>query len=131
MICSWDQVRALAAAGMDIGSHTRTHRVLQTVPEAELAAELAGSRADLEAVLGRPVRAIAYPVGDPVVGHPAIRRALEAAGYAVGLTNSTGASLIWPRRPHPLDIRRQALDRGDPPSFFRAVLAVPPLAYRG
>ncbi|HEV7559684.1 MAG TPA: polysaccharide deacetylase family protein, partial [Kofleriaceae bacterium] len=30
LIMSWDHVRALAAAGMDVESHTRSHRVLQT-----------------------------------------------------------------------------------------------------
>jgi hypothetical protein len=47
----------------------------------------------LEARLGRPVRAIAYPVGR----RPAlwIRRAAATAGYRIGLTNAGGANHMW------------------------------------
>ena len=31
-VMNWDQVRELRKLGMDIGSHTRSHRALQTVP---------------------------------------------------------------------------------------------------
>ena len=63
LIMTWDDVRALRTAGMDIQSHTRRHRVLQTLDGDALADELAGSRAELERELGEPVRTIAYPVG--------------------------------------------------------------------
>src|SRR5678816_2281439 len=84
LIMTWDQIRALARAGMDVESHTRRHRVLQTLPPAELEDELAGSRKELEAQLGRPVRVIAYPVGRRVAQEAHIRRALTAAGYRAG-----------------------------------------------
>jgi hypothetical protein len=46
---------------MDIESHTRSHRVLETLDREELHDELVGSRRDLEVRIGRPVRAISIP----------------------------------------------------------------------
>lgn len=94
LIMGWDDVRALAAAGMDVESHTRSHRVLETLDREQLHDELVGSRRDLEAQLGRPVRAIAYPVGRCPPRW--VRRAVAAAGYRVGLTNGGGVNHIWP-----------------------------------
>jgi peptidoglycan/xylan/chitin deacetylase (PgdA/CDA1 family) len=53
----------LAAAGIEIGSHSRHHRDLSVCGDAEMHEEIAGSKADLEAVLGAPVRTFCYPYG--------------------------------------------------------------------
>jgi peptidoglycan/xylan/chitin deacetylase (PgdA/CDA1 family) len=136
MIMSWDQVRALAAAGMGVESHTRRHRVLQTLAQAELEDELTGSRQDLEAQLGRPVRVIAYPVGRRIAEESYIRRALAAAGYRAGLSNKTGVNRLWPAvfrgvMPpiDPFDIRRLAIDRSMSDAMFLTQVAMPALAY--
>lgn len=127
-IMTWDEIRRLRAAGMDVQSHTRRHRVLQTLETHELADELEGSRRDLEAQLDEPVRAIAYPVGRAVAHVPAIRAALQRAGYALGFSNATGVNYRL-RQVDPLAIRRLAVDRGASDAFFRGSLAIPPLAY--
>jgi peptidoglycan/xylan/chitin deacetylase (PgdA/CDA1 family) len=132
---SWDQVRALARAGMDVESHGRRHRVLQTLDSTGLADELAGSRTDLEAQLGRPVRAIAYPVGRRIANHQKIRTAVAAAGYRLGLTNSSGANRVWPSAFRglwpldPFDIHRLATDREMSDAMFLTQVAVPQFAY--
>jgi peptidoglycan/xylan/chitin deacetylase (PgdA/CDA1 family) len=126
-VMTWDQVRALRAAGMDVQSHTRTHRVLQTLDAAALAEELYGSRRILEEVLGEPVRAISYPVGKSVRDAPAVRQAVRAAGYELGFSNGTGISSI--RGLDPLDVRRLSMDVSLSEPFFRTVLALPWLAY--
>ncbi len=126
-LMTWDHVRALRLAGMDVGSHTRTHRVLQTLASDELARELAGSRQDLERVLGEPVRTVSYPVGKALAYTPGIRNAVRAAGYELGFSNGTGVNHAW--RFDPLDARRIAMDVDVTPSFYRAMVAVPYLAY--
>ena len=130
LIMSWDDIRALRDAGMDIESHTRTHRVLETLDRDELREELAGSRRDLEAALGRPVRAIAYPVGRLP---PAwIRREVAEAGYRIGLTNASGVNHVWPavaQALDPFDIRRLSTERSQSDAMFLTQIAVPPLAY--
>ncbi|MEZ4365390.1 MAG: polysaccharide deacetylase family protein [Kofleriaceae bacterium] len=131
LIMTWDDVRALRDLGMELGSHTRSHRVLQTVPDAELAHELAGSREVLEAELGEPIRAIAYPVGRPIHDEPRLPAAVAAAGYTLGFTNATGVNLLSSRRPvDRFDLRRVATDRDLSDAMFLAQVAVPPLAYR-
>ena len=135
VVMTWDHVRALSRAGMDVESHSRRHRVLQTLDAAALRDELAGSKADLEQELGRPIRAIAYPVGRRVSHVPMIREAVLAAGYRVGLSNGSGATRIWPR---PLsgmmatdrfDVRRLSTDRTMSDAMYLTQMVVPWLAY--
>jgi len=126
-VMTWDHVRALRAAGMDVQSHTRTHRVLQTLDPATLADELYGSRRTLEDVLGEPVRAISYPVGKSLREAHDVRAAVRAAGYELGFSNGTGIDSV--RRLDPLDVKRLSMDVSLGEPFFRAVLALPWLAY--
>lgn len=124
-LMSWDQVRCLRQAGMHVGSHTRTHRVLQTVPLAELASELTGAREDLEAELREPVPAIAYPVGKPIATIPAIRAAVVSAGYRIGFSYATGVQpLPWL---DPFDVNRLDVDRGNSEGFMLARMTIPRL----
>jgi peptidoglycan/xylan/chitin deacetylase (PgdA/CDA1 family) len=60
---SWDQVRSLDPALIDIGSHTRTHPLLALCEADEQIAEIEGSKVDIERQIGRKVEAFAYPNG--------------------------------------------------------------------
>lgn len=123
LVMTWDQVRALRRAGMDIGSHTRTHRVMQTLTPEELDQELRGSRRELERQLGEPVVVIAYPVGRSIAGNPAIRGAVVAAGYELGFTYDSGIQSL--RSPDPYDMRRLSAEHTMDDARFRALLAMP------
>jgi peptidoglycan/xylan/chitin deacetylase (PgdA/CDA1 family) len=129
LIMSWDQIRALRDAGMDVESHTRRHRVLQTLDAAALADELTGSRLDLERQLGQPVRAVAYPVGRPISHLKPIRDAVAAAGYQVGFTNASGSTLLIGDVDR-FDVRRIAVDRDISEAMFLGQMAIPPLGYQ-
>jgi peptidoglycan/xylan/chitin deacetylase (PgdA/CDA1 family) len=128
LVMSWDQVRALRRAGMEIHSHTHTHRVLQTVPQAELVSELAGSRLDLEEQLGERVSSVSYPVGRPIAQDPAIRSMVAAAGYDLGFSNMNGVTFTWGGRFDPLDVQRMRMGTDVPAAYFRGFLALPWLA---
>jgi peptidoglycan/xylan/chitin deacetylase (PgdA/CDA1 family) len=128
LIMTWDQIRTLAGAGMDIESHTRRHRVLQTLADDELDDELRGSRLDLERECGRAVRAVAYPVGRSIAAEPRIRHAVAAAGYRVGFTNASGINSMW-RGVDAYDVRRCATDRAMSDPLLLAQVAVPNIAY--
>lgn len=124
LVMTWDDVRALAAEGMEIHSHTRTHRVLQTLPPADLEPELVGSREDLRDQLGDSVSCVSYPVGRSIAGFPLIREAVVSAGYDLGLANGSGVT--WcDQRFDPFDVGRIEMERGMPHSFFRAMIAHP------
>jgi peptidoglycan/xylan/chitin deacetylase (PgdA/CDA1 family) len=129
LLMTWDHVRELRAAGMSVQSHTRTHRILQTLPPHELEEELSGSRRDIERELGEPARAIAYPVGKPIAKTSPIRAALSQAGYEIGFTNGTGPTSAWAERDR-FDIGRQTVARDLTTPFLLSILAVPPLAPR-
>jgi peptidoglycan/xylan/chitin deacetylase (PgdA/CDA1 family) len=62
-LLDWPLVQAMAKAGIDFGAHTRTHPTLSGLDDATLRAEIAGSRADLERELERPVELFSYPYG--------------------------------------------------------------------
>lgn len=126
LILTWDQVRALRKAGMSVASHTCTHRVLQTLTEAQLAEELSCSRRALEEALDEPIYAVSYPVGRTISDRPAIRRAVVAAGYDLGFSNASGINNTW-QGLDPLDLRRVSLDIELEDVLFRAMLAIPPL----
>jgi len=72
------QIRELAAAGIEIGSHAATHPRLAGVNPEELTTEVSGSRERLSAMLGTEIRGFAYPYGSM---DAAARRAVRDAGY--------------------------------------------------
>jgi len=59
------QVRALRAAGMDIGAHTVTHPILTRIGAHEARAEMQSSKQALEAIVEARVGLFAYPNGVP------------------------------------------------------------------
>jgi peptidoglycan/xylan/chitin deacetylase (PgdA/CDA1 family) len=83
------EVRRLDAAGMDIGAHTRNHVPLATVSAAEMTEQIAGSRRDLEHVVGHPVQWFAYPFGS---FDDAVVAAMHRAGFVLAVTTQGGTS---------------------------------------
>jgi peptidoglycan/xylan/chitin deacetylase (PgdA/CDA1 family) len=80
-------------AGIEIGSHTKRHVLLTGEGGNVVLDELAGSRRQLEASLGGPVRCFAYPDGrfnGPVV------RAVAAAGYELAVTTCSHRDPEYP-----------------------------------
>ena len=84
----WDEVRALAEDGVEIGSHTASHPRLTQLDDAELHRELSESRERISDEVGRPCRYLAYPYGDE---NGRVRAAARQAGYeaAFALPGST------------------------------------------
>lgn len=81
LMMSSAQVRALHAAGMQIGAHTVSHPILATLSRDAAADEIARSRDVLQALLGSRVGLFAYPNGKPGTDylpdvHPALVREL-------------------------------------------------------
>jgi len=72
------EVRELAAAGFDFGTHGASHRALSRMPRARMRAEIADSKAWLEDILGRGVAAMSLPAGQ---GDPDVYAAAYASGY--------------------------------------------------
>lgn len=83
-LMSWDDLGALAQAGVEIGAHTITHpRLTRLKDEAAVSREIAGSRAELEQRLGLTIPTFAYPYGDY---DERVAQAVKAAGLSVAVT---------------------------------------------
>ena len=82
-LVSWDDLRALRAAGIEVGGHTVHHVALCNVATARARAEIEGCRDDIAARLGEPPRHFAYPNGYYT---PAIRRAVAESGFVSAVT---------------------------------------------
>jgi peptidoglycan/xylan/chitin deacetylase (PgdA/CDA1 family) len=95
---TWAELRTLADAGWEIGSHTATHPHLTQIDDATLRAELTRSKAACEHGLGRPCASIAYPYGDV---DARVVAATAAAGYrsaaALPKRLNERGDLEWPR----------------------------------
>ena len=82
-IIGWEDCRTLAAGGMEIGSHSISHRRLAQLDEAEAAREFVASRTRVEAETGRACVHFACPFGQPTEDyHPGREpRLARQAGY--------------------------------------------------
>lgn len=88
----WDDVAAMAAAGIGFGAHTVTHPILTRLPLARALEEARASRAVLEARLGGPVRLFAYPNGTPDDMNDALRDGLRESGFLAAFTTVWGTN---------------------------------------
>ena len=88
---SWNQVRALADAGMAIGSHSLKHTSLPTLSEKDLHKELAGSKQILEDVIGTPIKLLSIPYG---LYNRRVLTAAWKAGYEVIGTSDLGVDRL-------------------------------------
>ena len=82
-----NHLRPLSDAGMELASHTLSHRNLLTLSDAELRLEFEGSRAAVEALTGEPCLTLAYPTGRH---DDRIEQAAAAAGYQLAFTGEHG-----------------------------------------
>lgn len=99
------QLHALAATpGITIGAHTRRHPILACASAEEAAAEIAGSRTDLQTMLQTAVDLFAYPNGRPDQDYRAehvemVRQAgfRHAVSTAQGVASPSADPLQLPR----------------------------------
>lgn len=90
---TWDHLREMLANGMQMGSHTITHRNIGAVwrfSHAEARQELQQSKRDMQTQLGSLIQQFCYPTGEPFhhekpVVQQAIMELLEQDGY-IGAT---------------------------------------------
>jgi peptidoglycan/xylan/chitin deacetylase (PgdA/CDA1 family) len=100
---TWDQVRAMSAAGIEFGSHTVSHPILTTLSDEDLAFELRQSKETIETEVGSECYAFAYPNGSTADFGPREQQLLARLGYRAAF------SLIG--RPNPAAADRFALGR--------------------
>jgi peptidoglycan/xylan/chitin deacetylase (PgdA/CDA1 family) len=100
------EIRALQRMGMEIGSHTLTHRLLTGRSAEEVRYELAESKSRIEDITGAPVVAFSYPEGAFTA---TACMALTETGYTLGRTTMafrTSTMFDPARMPISIDFRR-------------------------
>lgn len=88
---TWDQLRALGAAGQQIGAHGMTHALLTHCSPPDLDRELRGARQTLEDGLGMPVTTLSLPGGR---FNADVLQACRDAGYTRIFTSQPRAESI-------------------------------------
>jgi peptidoglycan/xylan/chitin deacetylase (PgdA/CDA1 family) len=116
-VLGWDELRRLAAEGVALAPHSRTHPLLDRLPREEARREILGSLADLEREVGRAERAFAYPGGGYDDGLAAL---LSEEGFEVAFLTSRGTNDL--RRPDWLRLRRINIGRTSGLSLIRLQL---------
>jgi len=89
-LLTWEEIGQLATAGVEIGSHTRSHRTLSRLAPGELEDEIAGACGDLRQRLGLAQIPLAYPYGGREHVGALAPQAARRAGHSCGLTTVPG-----------------------------------------
>ena len=103
-VLDWDELRRLAAEGVTLAPHTRTHPLLDRVDLERAEAEISGSFDDLERETGSvtpPARVLAYPSGSH---GPSAVEAARRTGMTLAMTTQRGGNDL--RRADRLRLRR-------------------------
>ncbi|PWI42323.1 polysaccharide deacetylase family protein [Streptomyces sp. ICBB 8177] len=111
----WDQVRELAAAGVEIGGHSHSHPQLDQLGDEALWFEVLRCKEILAEELGAPPVSFAYPYG---YSSRRVRRTVRGA-YAISL--AVGNDLAR-RRQGPYALRRVTVRRGTDTEEFERLL---------
>lgn len=106
----WDALRALRDSGWEVASHTVSHLRLTTLSDADLARELADSRAACTEALGAECRTLCYPYGD-------VDDRVVAAAGAAGYEAAAGLPARWAPTV-PLNVPRAGVWNADDPRRF-------------
>lgn len=78
--------------GIDIGAHTVSHPILTSLDDEDARREIAGGKAQLEAILDKPVRLFAYPNGKAGKDFDARHVAMvRKAGFDAAFTTAAGS----------------------------------------
>lgn len=124
---TWSQLKALAAAKMEIGSHTVDHQDLGMMPEVKIRFELRDSRNVLQQMLSVPVQFLAYPSGQPFARGDSAEEQLVLSllpqyGYVGALLDSPLATSKQSAR-QPFQLQRIRVAGGEGIGAFAASLA--------
>lgn len=113
------QLRAWLDHGLEIGSHSRSHRRLDLLPPEAAREEISASRDDLRSILGRDVEHFCYPYGRFNETTAALAR---QAGYKSAVTTVPGRARSA-NDPHTLP---RIAPRGDESNWTFALQSVVP-----
>ena len=87
-LMSWETIRRMAEEGIDFGSHSQTHALLDELDDEQVANELRTSKEVIEGKIGKPVELFAFPYEK---SSPRLQGEVERQGYLAAC-----GSLLFP-----------------------------------
>jgi peptidoglycan/xylan/chitin deacetylase (PgdA/CDA1 family) len=126
---TWGQLCEMLANGMQMGSHTITHRNMGAVwrsSHAQAQQELEQSQQDMQKQLGIVIQQFCYPTGEPFhhekpVVQQAIMKLLEQDGYIGATTDPPPAGLTQDSQKPFILLRGRVDGRESLQSFFKSI----------
>ncbi|WP_073948975.1 polysaccharide deacetylase family protein [Streptomyces kebangsaanensis] len=112
----WDQVRELAAGGVEIGGHSHTHPQLDQLDDDTLWSELIRCKEIVAGELGTVPASFAYPYG---YSSRRVRARVRAAGFGQALAVGNGLAR---RRQGPYALRRLTVRRSTTTEEFERLV---------
>jgi peptidoglycan/xylan/chitin deacetylase (PgdA/CDA1 family) len=122
---TWEELRAIAADGVEIGCHTATHPILTRLESAaELQAEIRGAKETMEENLGFSIRHFCYPNGKAADFDDTVVASVRAAAFDSAVTCLWGLnSATAEPSDKPWRIQRLPFDSGLEYSYAIELLA--------
>ncbi len=118
---SWEDVRKLAATGVEFGVHTKTHPILSKLTDvAQLHEEIAGSKERIEEVLQVPSLHFCYPNGTRDDYNEQTLAVVKQSGFATAVTAECGFNYAGA---DPFQLLRVGVEPSMPVEFFGQLLA--------
>lgn len=113
----WDQLREMAAAGMEVECHARVHEDLTENDDARLVWQVLGCREMIESQLGQRPRYVAYPSG---IYDQRVASVFASDGYWAGITTQQGT---LQDSAHPFELKRLRIRNTTTPEQLAELLA--------
>ena len=101
-----EDLKTLVERGIEVGSHTRGHKILTRCTPEEAERELAQSKSFIESATGKPCEEFSYPNGGRGDFDARTGEAARRAGYRLAVT---AIPMRVPRRHNPFEIPRYTL----------------------
>jgi peptidoglycan/xylan/chitin deacetylase (PgdA/CDA1 family) len=86
LFVTWEHLKEMQKGGMNIGSHTCSHRILTHIDKESQLKELKNSKMTLETNLGAVINSVAYPVGQRNTFNQVICNMAKDIGYEMGFS---------------------------------------------
>jgi peptidoglycan/xylan/chitin deacetylase (PgdA/CDA1 family) len=115
-LLSWEEVRALQEAGIEMGCHSSLHRPMTEMRRTELVEDTMRARAILEEGLATPIKTLAYPYG---AENEFVRRVIKGLGFRAAVSCEPGISQLGD---NPLRLPRIEVSGGCTPERLLAAI---------
>jgi peptidoglycan/xylan/chitin deacetylase (PgdA/CDA1 family) len=128
MHLSWNEVREMSASGIEFGSHTVTHPILENIEPYQLEHEVGESKRIIERETGKEISAFAYPEGYRCNFNSTVQATVARHGYGCAVAYVEGVACLGEEARYALP--RIHVEHENSLNLFRANLMFPHIMLR-